>query len=53
MRIEFYKNPVKDETSIFIWEGMLVVDKYIMPGEMSKASREKFKETYIKKQKDK
>lgn len=52
VRIEYTFDKAKDETRIFIWKGMQVIDQRTMSGDLSSYIRKKIREE-IQKEYDK
>ena len=44
VRIEYAFDKSKDETRIFVWKGMQVIDQRTMPGDLSAYIRKKIRE---------
>lgn len=49
MRVEFIYDKLNNITRILLWKGMIIYDKFDIPGAMSSYSRKKFKEELLKK----
>ena len=52
MRVEFTYDKRTDATTIYVWAGATIVDKYEMPGVLSGYSKRKIKTDLLNKQKE-
>lgn len=53
VRTEFTYDKYKDETTIFIWKQMRILDKRTMPGQLSSYLKKKIRESIQKEYNDK
>ena len=51
-KIEFLYEKKSDETTIFIWSNMRIVDKLTMPEQLTSYTKRKIREELVKKYKD-
>ena len=49
MKVDFTYDRKKDMTDVFLWKGMVIVDRMVIPGEMSDYSRKKIAKELIRK----